>query len=92
MAYTEQALRTGFLADIVGRIVDAALSRNGSPARRRRGQARHHPGRSLDAGTRRDSGAGRAYLDYATSAPVAAGSDRRLHRIAEAARIGTIHA
>ena len=38
----------------------------------------------LDGGTLRDIGARREYQDYASSAAVTTGSDRRLHGIAEA--------
>ena len=43
----------------------------------------------LDGGTLRDIGARREYQDYASSAAVTAGSDRRLHRIAEAANLSS---
>ncbi len=43
----------------------------------------------LDGGTLRDIGARREYLDYASSAAVTADSDRRLHRIAEAANLSS---
>ena len=45
----------------------------------------------LDGGTLRDIGARREYQDYASSAAVTAGTDRRLHRIAEAARWTSPH-
>ena len=45
----------------------------------------------LDGGTLRDIGARREYQDYASSAAVTAGSDRRLHRIAEATRWPSRH-
>lgn len=85
MACSEQFLGTGIQADIVRRILDAVLPHDGSAARRSLRQAGRHPGGSLDAGILRDLGARREYQDYAASAAVSDGSDRRLHRIAEAA-------
>ena len=45
----------------------------------------------LDGDTLRDIGARREYQDYASSAAVTAGADRRLHRIAEATRWPSRH-
>ena len=86
MAYTEQASRTGILADVIRRIVDAARPHDGFAARRSVRKVGHHPGGSLDADILRDTGARREYQDYSASAAVSACSDGRLHRIAEAAR------
>ncbi len=91
MAYTGQVSRTGILAGIMRRIVDAALPHDGFAARRRVRKVDHHRGGSLDADILRDSGARREYQDYSASAAVPAGSDRRLHRIAEAARWTSLH-
>ena len=86
MVYSEQCSRTEILADVMRRIVDAAVPHDGFAARRSLRKVDHHRGGSLDADILRDIGARRAYQDYAASAAVSAGSDRRLHRIAEAAR------
>ena len=45
----------------------------------------------LDGGTLRDIGACREYQDYASSAAVTAGSNRRLHHLAEATRWPSRH-
>ncbi len=98
MAYTEQVSRTGILADVMRRIVDAALpaalpaalaaalAHDGFAARPGPRKFGRHPGGPLDAGILRDTGARREVHDYAASAAVSACPDRRLHRIAEAAR------
>ncbi len=86
MAYTEQVSRTGIRADVVRWMVEAVLPHDSFAARRSVGKLGHHPGGSLDADTLRDIGARREVQDYSASAAVSAGSDRRLHRIAEAAR------
>ncbi len=86
MAYTEQVSRTGILADVMRRIVEAVLPHDGLAAHGSLRKVGHHPGRSLDADTLRDIGARREVQDYSASAAVSACSDRRLHRIAEAAR------
>ncbi len=86
MAYTERVPRTGSLADVMRRIVEAVLPHDGLAAHRSLRKAGPHPGRSLDAGTLRDIGARREVQDYSASVAVSACSDRRLHRIAEAAR------
>ena len=86
MAYTEQVSRTGILADVIRRIVDAALPPDGFAARARLHMVGRRAGGSIDADILRDIGARREYQDYSASAAVSAHSDRRLHRIAEAAR------
>ncbi len=86
MAYTEQVSRTRILADIIRRIVDAALPHDGFAARTSVRKVGHHPGGSLDADILRDIGARREYQDYSASAAVSACSNGRLHRITEVAR------
>ena len=86
MAYAEQVSRTGILADVIRRIVDATLPHAGFAAPGSLRKLGHHPGESLDADILRDIGARREVQDYSASAAVSARSDRRLHRIAEAAR------
>ncbi len=90
MAYTERVSRTGLLADITRRIVDAALPHDEFATRRRLRKVGRHPGGSLDADILRDIGARREVRDYAPSAAVSACTDRRLHRIAEAARWSSV--
>jgi hypothetical protein len=85
MSCSQQLSRTGVPADIVRRILDAVPPLDGFAARGSRRQVGRHPGGPLDAAILRDLGARREYQDYADSAAVPAGSDRRLHRIAEAA-------
>ena len=83
MAYTEQLPRTGILAELIRRLVEAARTHSRFAARRHK--AGRCPGGTLDANTLRDIGACRAYQDYASSAAVSAGSERRPHRIADSA-------
>ncbi len=86
MAYSEQVSRTGILVEVIGRIVGAVQPYGGVAARRSARKARPHPGGSLDPDILRDIGARREIQDYTASAAVSAGSDRRLHRFAAAAR------
>jgi hypothetical protein len=86
MADTEQVSRTGILAEVMRRIADAVQPHDGFATRKSVRKARHHPGGSLDADVLRDIGARREVQDYTASAVASAGSARRLHRIAEAAR------
>ncbi len=86
MAHTEQVSRTGNLAEIMRRVIDATRPHDGFAAQGRIRKFGRHPGGSLDAGILRDIGARREVQDYSASAAVSASSDRRFHRIAEAAR------
>jgi hypothetical protein len=86
MAYTEQVFRAGILANIIRRIVDAALPHDGFAARASLHMVGRRAGGSIDANILRDIGARREYQDYSASTAGSAHSDRRLHRIAEAAR------
>lgn len=86
MAYIERLPRIGILAEVIGRVVEAALQLTGAATARRRGEINTEPQGSLDARSRWDIGARREDQDYAASTAVAAGSDRRLHRIADRAR------
>ena len=85
MAHTLRIFRATVPPDAVLRLVDAAL-RARFGARTRERDNSHHRAASLDAETMRDIGAARRYQDYAASANLAACSDRRLHRIADAGR------
>lgn len=71
--------------DAVLRLVDAAL-RAHFGARLRERDNSHRRAASLGVDAMRDIGADRQYQDYAASANVAAGSERRLHRIADGGR------
>ena len=86
MAVTEQVSRTGILADVMARIVDAVRPHDRFTGRRGARKLGHHPRGWLAASILRDIGAGREHQDYKASAADSAGSNRRLHRIAEAAR------
>lgn len=86
MAYSERLPRIGLLAEVIGRIVEAARPRVGFAAGRRPHAASRDQQGSLEARTLWDIGARREDQDYAASATAAAGSERRLHLIADRAR------
>ncbi|HSA82892.1 MAG TPA: hypothetical protein VLE23_18895 [Geminicoccaceae bacterium] len=85
MAHALQSFWGRVPADAFLRLVDAAL-RARFAARRRERENGHHRAAALDPATMRDIGAARGYQDYAASADLSAGSDRRLHRIADGGR------
>ena len=85
MAHALQILGARVPPDAFLRLVDAAL-RARFGARTRERDNSHHRAATLDADAMRDIGAARQYQDYAASANVAAGSERRLHCIADCGR------